>query len=493
MSRRLAAGLAVLAAIASPAWAGPAAKAESVVNDIRSRIEIDGRQRGGTLQERTAHHRVPGLSMAVIDDGRVVWSAGYGVLAQGAPAPVSPETLFKVASVSKPVTGFLTVRLAEQGRLDLDGDINSYLRRWRLTDRSAAGAGIVSARQLLSHTAGVNVSAFPPYLRSEAVPTPLQMLQGAPVSREDAIRVERTPGEGFSYSGGGYLVLQQALEDLTGARFQDLAQSVVFEPLGMTSSTFVQDLPSPLAARAARGHRYGRPLAGGWALSPNMAAEGLWTTAEDRSHFLLALGDAYQGRRPDVLSQVAAREMLTTAKLRDGRSGPMGLGPNVSGEGAQLRFAQPGNGLGYRALFLLFPHSGDGVVLLSNSDGGEALNSEIADAVGRYYGWPGYPRPTLRKTTRVPAPGEIAQVAGVYTIAAGNGIDATRIEVRPDGERLRVQAGNEAWWTYLPDAEGGFFHVDINSCMFFERGSDGSVNLVFSHLGDTYAPAPRSR
>lgn len=472
---------------ASPAAAMSAAGRSAVETDIRSRVEVDGRVASGTLAERMKHHEVPGVAVAVICGGRISWAAGYGTRLADRALPVTPDTPFRVASISKPVTGLLAMRLAEAGKLDLDRDVNAYLKSWQLPD----GAG-VTARRILSHTAGLSVSAFPYYHPPGPIPGVRDLLDGTPASRAAGVRVVEKPGETFRYSGGGFLLLQQAIEEATGAPFGALADDLLFRPLGMTRTSFATDPAPAYLASAAVGHRYGKPIEGGRTVTPNMAGEGLWTTARDLAAYAIAVRDAYRGQRADVLSQAAATEMLTPVRFNSGKAGFMGLGPGVLGEGRERRFVADGNGLGFRARMVMYLDSGDGVVILSNGDGAELLNGEIADAVARAYRWPLPPRPPVARRSRAVDRDELGRVAGTYVIPANANTDAKLVRVEATASGLRVQAGNEAWWAYRPDADGGFFNVDMDSRITFAPGADGRPALRLHHLGTDFPPAPRS-
>lgn len=480
-----AAASAILAVDPSPAFVANGGQG-AVESDVRSRVEVNGRVQSGRLIERMRHHEVPGVAIVVIRGGKVAWSAGYGTRLAGKQLAVSPDTPFRVASISKPVTGLLAVGLARAGMLDLDRDVNTYLRSWKLPN----GAG-VTPRRILSHTAGLSVSAFPYYHPRGPVPSVRDMLDGSSASRAVAVRVIDTPGAGFRYSGGGFLVLQQAIEDATGTPFALLAERELFRPLDMTRTTFALTPAPAYLASAAIGHRYGKPIEGGRTVTPNMAGEGLWTTARDLARYAVATREAWLGRRPDLLDRGAAVEMLTPAGFSDGTVGFMALGPGVLGQGRERRFAADGNGLGFRARLTMYLESGDGVIVLTNGDGGEGLLGEVSDAVARAYGWPVQPRPPVARRTRPVDREELARVAGTYVILANADTDAKTVRVVSAGGGLRVQAGNEAWWTYRPDAAGGFFHSDMNSRIRFVPGKDGRHTLELSHLGSDFPPAPR--
>ena len=188
-----------------------------------------------TLKDRLAHHKVPGLSIAVINGGKVEWSKQYGVRDTKTGEPVGATTLFQVASITKPVTATVALKLVEKGVLDLDRDVNGHLKSWKVPENELTREQKVTLRRLLSHSAGLTVSGFRGYAAGEPVPSILQVLDGTPPANSAPIRVDKTPGSGFRYSGGGYTVLQLLIEDVTGRSLADLTEEMVLKPAGMTA------------------------------------------------------------------------------------------------------------------------------------------------------------------------------------------------------------------------------------------------------------------
>ena len=204
-----------------------------------------------TLASRMETLHVPGVSIAVIHDGKLEWAAGFGVTRLGGPA-VTPDTLFQAASISKPVSAFALMRLVQEGKLRLDADVNDHLKSWKMPQNEFTRQAPVTLRGLLNHTAGVTVHGFPGYATGTAIPTLVEVLNGNGVAEgSPAIVVDKVPGASWRYSGGGYLIAQQAAQDVTGLAFPELMKHLVLRPLGMTRSTYEQPLPSALMGSAA--------------------------------------------------------------------------------------------------------------------------------------------------------------------------------------------------------------------------------------------------
>jgi CubicO group peptidase (beta-lactamase class C family) len=237
------------------------------------------------LLDRMAHYRVPGVSIAVINDNRIEWAKGYGVLEAGTDAPVTPDTLFQTGSIGKPVVAAAALHLVEQGLIDLDADVNDYLVSWQVPENEFTAQEKVTLRRLLSHSAGMPHHDVRGYAVGEAVPTLLQILDGAPPANSPPIRVSHVPGTQALYSNAGYIVVRPLLEDVTGQRFPQIVRDAVLEPCGMNDSTLESPLPEELEAVAARGHRVnGALVRGRWHTYSEMSSGGsMWSTPSDWS------------------------------------------------------------------------------------------------------------------------------------------------------------------------------------------------------------------
>lgn len=154
--------------------------------------------------------------------------------------PVDGDTRFPLASMSKWFTAYAVLQLVQAGRLELDAPVSTYLKQWQLP-AGPFDARQVTIRRLLSHTAGLTDGlGFGDYLPSESLPSLEATLHHPRASSETAavIAVGRTPGSGFQYSGGGYLILQALLEDVTGMPFATWMQDSVFRPIGLHRATY---------------------------------------------------------------------------------------------------------------------------------------------------------------------------------------------------------------------------------------------------------------
>lgn len=345
-----------------------------------ARSELDAMSLAALL----AHLKVPGASVAVVRDFKLHWAKGYGVADVETGRLVDTGTRFQSASISKPVTALAAMRLVQQGRLDLDADINTVLRSWRLPATAWSRTQAVTARALMSHTSGADDGfGFPGYAPKAPIPSVLQILQGHPASNVRKITFARAPYEASKYSGGGWIILQQALVDLQRQPFSQFMKATVLDPLQMADSSFDAPVLIGGSSRAAMAHdKEGQRMGAPWHIYPEQAAAGLWTTPGDLARFMLELQTALRGPKGKVLEQRLAREMLSPVGV-----GRYGLGPVIDQRAEGWYFSHSGDNWGYRAWISGHLRKGYGVVIMVNGENGMALMNQIADRVERAYDW----------------------------------------------------------------------------------------------------------
>jgi CubicO group peptidase (beta-lactamase class C family) len=403
------------ALLAAPTLAQDTTLAERirrVENGLTTPVIVAGRtDQGAPLAERMRASNTPAVSVAVINNGRIEWARAYGTLQASGPA-ADTATLFQAASISKPVSVLGALLLVERGQLSLDADVNTFLRSWKVPENAFTAREKVTLRRIMSHSAGLTVHGFPGYAMTAAVPTTVQVLDGQAPANTAPVRVDTLPGSLLRYSGGGTTVMQLVLVDVTGRPFPMFMREEVLRPLGMMHSSFEQEVPADRAARIARAHnREGAPIAGGWHRYPEMAAAGLWTTPQDLARFLLAVHGAYKGREGTLISPALARLMLTQ-QSGDGGNG-FGLGLSVERAGTPtMSFGHGGANEGYRANAVIFPETGQGAVVMTNSDAGNGVMFELLQAIAREYGWPAFQ--PVEKTAVAMDPAALRDFPGRY-------------------------------------------------------------------------------
>ena len=356
------------------------ARIERIENGLLSCSEDDSSVAQYTLRDRMEFYQVPGVSIAVIDGGKIDWARGYGVKEAGSNNPIEPKTLFQAASISKPVAAMAVMKLVQDGKLNLNSDVNEQLVSWQVPQNRFTEERKVTLRNLLSHTAGMTVHGFEGYSSDESIPTLLQILNGEQPANSDKIKVSSELNQEFKYSGGGYVAIQQLLENFTGKPFDEFMQETVFNQLEMTDSTFQQPLPKVIANAAVGHNDKGKPIDGSWHTYPEMAAAGLWTTPSDLAKFAIAIQESIVGKKDTILSQQIVYEMLSP------QIGGWGLGFQIP-EGNPQRFAHAGANEGYQCLMLAEQNTSRGAVIMTNSDRGIEIGSEILASIEQEYGW----------------------------------------------------------------------------------------------------------
>ncbi len=240
---------------------------------------------------------VPALSLAYVTgaDSEPIVHA-WGVASTDTQKPVVPNTLFLTGSLSKPVTAFAALRLGHEGALDLDADVNSVLKGWKLPT-IAGWQPSVTVRMLLAHVAGTSGwGDSTGYAEEEPPKNVLDVLDGR--GDRPALTFNSPPNLMWSYSSGGYLVVQALIEQITELPFPEAMRGLVFNSLDMSSSTFETPLSADFRPVAADGHVEGRPFAAGVLPDPSMADGGLWSTPSDLIRFARAVN---AGAAPEML------------------------------------------------------------------------------------------------------------------------------------------------------------------------------------------------
>jgi CubicO group peptidase (beta-lactamase class C family) len=328
----------VMAAALATAHGGAASDPDRLADIARARMEADG---------------VPGAVIALIADGAPVWIGAFGMADPAAGLAMTADTLFRVESISKPVTAWGAVRLAEVGRIDLDAPVDACLTRWHLPE----GTAQITPLMLLSHGAGIGLgdyaARFPPGAPRPDLP--------AHIAQDFAMIA--APASGFSYSDTGYNLLELVIEDCTGEDFAALMTREVLAPLGMATASFDwTGAPMPV------GHDLrGRPVAP--YVYPGSASGGLHATAADIARFAAAgmAGAEQTVLSPDGLADLHRRH-VTVGGLFGFAAEGYGLGhfTETLSDGRAAVW-HGGQGHGWMSHMHLVPETGDGIVILSNS------------------------------------------------------------------------------------------------------------------------------
>jgi CubicO group peptidase (beta-lactamase class C family) len=336
------------------------------------------------VQQLLKQFNVPGVSIAVIKDFKVVLAVAYGVADAQAGTPVRTQTLFQAGSISKPVAAMASLKAVQEKRFSLDQDINTILKSWKLPVGELTKSSPVTPRMLMSHTSGMGDGfGFPGYAPGTPLPSLQQILDGVPPSNTRAVRLERPPMSAEEYSGGAVILQQLALMDAVGKPFTQIAREWILDPLQMTNSTFEQPLPAARQSQAARAHNQNGERANEpWRVFPEQAAAGLWTTPTDLAQVAIELQLALQGRASRVLTPSTAKEMVTPVGV-----GQYGVGFSLSRQGEGWYFSHNGSTFGFRGTLIAHRTKGYGAVIMTNGASGASLITRLLRLIQQEYKW----------------------------------------------------------------------------------------------------------
>ena len=340
--------------------------------DVRAFSDYLDAKTRTTLEE----NMIPGLAVAVLTHGQVAFSKGYGPQNSGKPGGINPETVFNIGSISKTVAAWGVMRLVEEGRLNLDEPVQTYLKSWQLPETEFDNKG-VTIRRLLSHTAGLSVRGYPGFQPNEKRPSVIESLLGE-ASGSGATAPVKTimePGTQWKYAGGGYTLLQLMIGDVTGMPFETYMEQKVLKPLGMNSSSY--GLPARLESSLATPYGdFGRQIE--LRRFTAQAAASLKVSLNDFIRFARASIPKAQGGTGG--GGVISEDTLKSMWVRPPNSPRYGLGYGVTDTTGGIRVGHGGDNGGWHAQFGVVPHTGDGIIILTNSDAGTHIRRSLSCA-----------------------------------------------------------------------------------------------------------------
>jgi len=369
-----------------------------VENGVSGNLVIDGKLY--SIAERMKHHNVQGVSIAVIDNYKIVWAKGYGYADKKEGRKVTVNTLFEPGSISKSLNAVGILKLAQQGKLDLYQDINQYLVTWKFPYDTVSHGKKITTAQLLTHTAGLGVHGFPGYHRDSVLPSIIDILDGRAPSNTWPVRSVMEPGIESRYSGGGTVITQLMLTDITKQPYEQYMREQVFRPLGMTNSSYNQPPPASQRKNLVTAYKSnGDEVPGKYYVYPEKGAAGLWTTPTDICKYLIEIQLAYQGKSSKVLNQEMATLHVTPYK------NDVAMGTFIQNRNGEKYFVHSASNEGFVGYFLAGLTNGKGVALFVNSDNGYVL-LELLNSVASVYDWKGFGKP--EQVTTVPVSDTIA-------------------------------------------------------------------------------------
>lgn len=451
----------------------------TVENNLNERIKIDGKSHN--IHERMRHYGVKGLSMAVVKDYKIIWAKAYGWADEKNKVPVTTQTLFKPGSISKSLNAVGILRLAQDHQLDLYADINIYLSSWKFPYDSVSHGKKISTANLLSHTGGLSVyGGFPGYKPGSKIPGIPEVLDGKAPANTPAVRSLFEPGLKFQYSGGGILISQLLITDLSHRPYERFMYDSVLKPLGMVNS-FYSTMPpkGEQLKKIARGYTTdGEEAKATFNIYPEQAPLGLWTTPTELCRYLIEAQLAYEGKASRVLNHEMGKLHLTP--YLDASSA---MGTFVTQRGGTSYFFHDAANEGYRGLFYGSTSGGNGVVIFVNSDEGHIM-LELLHSVALTYKWPGFDEPASVYQKQI-ADSIAKKYPGVYLYEG----KIAEISNKPDGLYYWTDGMNCKMY-FTSDAE--FLNIEFPSVKTFMRNNTGEVTGYKRKVNDTeFPPAVR--
>ncbi len=437
-------------------------KIAEVEKNLTGTIQVTG-ERPFTIQERMAYYNLKGVSVAVIQNYKLAWAKGYGWADDSLKVPVTPQTLFQAASISKSFNGLGVLKLAQDQKLDLYKDINTYLTTWQFPYDSLSGGKKITTADLLSHTAGLTVHGFGGYKPGSQLPTVVQILNGTPPANSAPVRSMYAPGIRAEYSGGGITISQLIVTDITHQNYADYMQKTVLQPLGMTLSTFA--LP-PLQRKVTLASGYndqGKRKDGRYHLYPEMAAASLWTNPTDLSRYIIETQLAYEGKSARVLNQNYTRLRLTPYHNKQ-----YGLGVVLLTTDSTSYFSHSGGNEGFTSVYYGSLKGGNGVVVMVNSDNSNII-SEIVNSVAKVYGFKGLYFSKVKNRITLPA-SAIQSFIGKYQLSKDFIITVTE-----ESSQLYAQAPGQGKLLFIPASPSRFFTTGSPLEIEFKKDAAGKI------------------
>ena len=317
--------------------------------------------------------KIPGMSFAVVDNYDIVFTQHAGLKASGTndtiddaiDDAIDDNTAFSTASISKPVTATIAAMFAEQGKLDLDAPVSQYLKSWKMPD---AFDSAISIRQLLAHTAGTSQGGFADFHLGDDIPTLIESLNGQKLPRyNQAIAPIFEADTNWEYSGGGYVIVQVALEDMSGESLKELALKMIFAPLGMHNTTMYQHGDKAFLSNVAKVHdAQQKVIRDGIPICPQIAPSGMWSTPTDIALFTIEYQKALAGMPTKVVSKWVAEETTkihTIKKVGGWASGWM----RFEAQGNIDWFSHGGSNTGTGGHVMASMQGGKGIMVFMNA------------------------------------------------------------------------------------------------------------------------------
>lgn len=445
---------------------------KSVENNLRQWTKIKG-QPEWTLDERMKYYNVNGISIVVIKDFKIDWAKGYGLSDSLSGRQVNTATLFQVGSISKAINGLGVLSLVQNGKLDLDKEINEFLKSWKFPYDSLSKGKKITLANLLSHTAGLSGHGFPGYFIGDTIPSLIEILDGKAPANTKAIRSEFEPSLKYKYSGGGTTISQLIIQDVVQQPYNYFMRKTIFDPLGMKTSSYEQPPSAANKKLLATGYlTNGKAVVGNYHIYPEQAAAGLWSNPSELAAYVIEIQQSLVGKSNKILSQEMATRYVMPFNSNYVTPYPdeeVALGVFSRKTGNERYFTHDGSDQGFKAKFIGSIKDGYGAVLMINSDSREILE-EVVNAIAFTYNWKNFIEPD--KTVLKVNDDILDSYVGEYLF------ENDPLSIIKVGEHLFVMVNKikmQMWFT----SETEFFVLEQKAYSRFLKDEQGKVNGFF--------------
>jgi len=440
---------------------------QMVENNLSGDVVIKDSANTWNIEDRMKSKGINGVSIAIIRDYKIAWAKGYGLADKDANTPVTTQTLFQAASLSKSLNAVGVLKLAQDKKIDLYTDINQYLKSWKFPYDTVSHGKKITIANLLSHTAGLTVHGFGGYQPGDSIPTLEQILDGKRPANSEAIRSMFEPGLRSEYSGGGTTISQQIVMDVTGEPYATYMQQNVLDPIGMTMSSYQQPAAMDKEKYLATGYRGGGDaVKGKYHIYPEQAAAGLWTNPTDLAKYIIETQLALQGKSDKVLNAE-----FTKLRLTPYIDSSAAFGVFITQKGGIKYFSHGGANEGFRCQYYGSLDSGNGMVVMVNSDDGSIMN-EIVNSVATVYKWKDFYTPTVRTAIAI-TPDMIDACSGKYIL------EKDTVTISQNEGKIFLHVSNGENYRIYFYTEQDFFSPELPFDLKFEKDSNGKVTDIY--------------
>ena len=430
-------------------------------------IQIKNDLKFYNIEERLAFYGIPSFSMALIENGQVVFSKAYGDGRKESAIKASPRSIYQVGSISKSITAATIMKMVEHGKIDLDVDVNNYLTSWVVPTNKFTDSIPITLRHLLSHRAGINNANTMGFTQEERLPSLVEYISGQ--TKYPGIAIDTFADIRYRYSNLGYGLIQLIVEDVTSLPFWEVARKEVLTPLGMTHSSFKIYNPVDVGQDVVYAYQSdGSVYDGKWNNAAAVTSGGLYSSPEELSKYIIEIWNCLHGNG-NLLSQETVRQMVSGERY--------GLGFDLSEKNGLKTISHTGRVPGFYAYMYIYEESGDGFVMSVNSDNGGDFLREVLRGLSDVNSW-GLTEPLMIDTIEINSE-ELSLFQGKYEANIGD--QAYSVTIYSTGGRLVLEDMEGEKFPLAPIAENKFMDlIDAEKLTFINNEKGLPISFMYN-------------